>query len=560
MSAKPNKGYLNNPDLPNANDVFEFTAEQGREIKRCEKKITHFAENYFTITTLDHGKQKITLYRPQRRIIKSLGSHNRVVCLASRQTGKTTIMTIYALWLTCFNSDKTVLIVANKEKTAINILKRVRMAYEQLPNWLKPGIKKWGDKEVILANDSRISISSTSSSASRGDTANCIIIDEAAYIAPHIMDEFWNSVMPVVSSSQSAKVFLISTPNGTANKFYEIYTRAERGESSIWHHERMEWHELPGRGKKWKIQQIESLGSQEAFDQEFGCQFIETGESAISADIMDRWRKHAKEPIIILEDGHYKLWENPDPTHLYSIGVDVSEGVGEAASVIQVLDITDLTNIRQVASYHDRMIEPHFLSEKINKIANHWGRPYLAIERNNAGGQVIDNLIHTFGYDKFITLGSAHHNEREGVYSSVTTKYKGISNMRYFVNTLDAVNINDIALVQEFETFIRKPNGTWKKKEGTGIYDDRVDAFFWALLPLETEIAEQYFDVINYDDRGKPSKIRPVYFEDPSTYKLSEFYQENARAPLPTFFGDPISQDPNEQSFGELVADGWSLM
>lgn len=89
-------------------------------------------------------------------------------------TSNTTLMTIYALWLTCFETDKTVLIVANKEATAINILRRIRMAYEYLPNWLKPGVKQWGKTEVVFANDSRITISSTSSSSSRGETANCV--------------------------------------------------------------------------------------------------------------------------------------------------------------------------------------------------------------------------------------------------------------------------------------------------------------------------------------------------------------------------------------------------
>jgi hypothetical protein len=100
---------------------------------------------------------------------------------------------------------------------------------------------------------------------------NCLIIDEAAYIQPHIMDEFWNSVIPIISSSSNTKIFLISTANGTSNKFYDIYSSAESGESKEWHHEKMEWHELPGRGKKWKNSMIESLGSQEAFDQEFNC-------------------------------------------------------------------------------------------------------------------------------------------------------------------------------------------------------------------------------------------------------------------------------------------------
>jgi hypothetical protein len=80
--------YMGNPDLPSVKATFEYTPEQIKEIQKCSKNITHFAQSHFYITTLDDGKQKIKLYAPQKRIIKSLGKHNRVCVLASRQTGK----------------------------------------------------------------------------------------------------------------------------------------------------------------------------------------------------------------------------------------------------------------------------------------------------------------------------------------------------------------------------------------------------------------------------------------------------------------------------------------
>lgn len=552
--------YMGNPNLPSSKAEYEYTPEMIKELKWCSEKITHFAENYFYITTLDEGKKKIDLFRPQRRILKSLVKNNRVAILASRQTGKTTIMTVYSLWLTIFNSDKTVLIVANKEATAIEILRRIRMAYEMLPNWLKPGVKEYGKTSMVLANDSRIIISSTSSSSSRGQTANCLLIDEAAWIAPHVMDEFWNSVVPIISSSMNTKIFLVSTANGTANKFYDIYSKAERGESKVWAHERMDWWELPGRGKKWKQDMIESLGSKEAFDQEYGNQFIETGESAISGVILDRWRRERKPPIVVLEDGHYTIWEAPNENHIYIIGVDVSEGVGEAASVIQVLDLTNLTNIKQVACYHDALIDPHFFSEKLYKIANQWGRPYLAIERNNCGGQVINALHHTYGYNKFVNIYTADSSkDRLGIYSSTGTKYKAVSNMRYWVNTLDVLEVNDIGLVQELETFIRRPNGVWKKKDGRGVRDDRVDALFWALNVLDTGVCEEYFEILQYDDRGKAKKIKNIHIEAPEYYKLDNIYQNNVNAPSPLLFGfEP--DDPNSPTVSELERQGWSFM
>jgi hypothetical protein len=194
------------------------------------------------------------------------------------------------------------------------------------------------------------------------------------------------------------------------------------------------------------------------------------------------------------------------------------------------------------------------------KIANQWGRPYMAIERNNAGGQVLDALYHTHGYNKFLNIATkGGAKDRLGIYSSTGTKYRGVSNMRYWINTLDCLDVNDIGLIQELETFIRRPNGVWKKKDGVGVRDDRVDALFWALMILETEYAEQYFNIISVDERGKPKKIELVEIEAPEFYKLDEFYQKNTNAPSPLLFGfEP--DDPNNPSIQELHKQGWGFV
>ena len=49
-----------------------------------------------------------------------------------------TSYSIYVLWYILMNQNKSVLICANKFKTAKEILSRVKMAYEMLPKWLKP--------------------------------------------------------------------------------------------------------------------------------------------------------------------------------------------------------------------------------------------------------------------------------------------------------------------------------------------------------------------------------------------------------------------------------------
>lgn len=97
-------------------------------------------------------------------------------------THNTTITTIFLLWHAIFNKDQHILLVANKEDTAKEIFGRVRMAYEELPNWLKPGVKEYGKEGMELANGSKIRITTTTSSAGRGSSCNVLFVDEADHI------------------------------------------------------------------------------------------------------------------------------------------------------------------------------------------------------------------------------------------------------------------------------------------------------------------------------------------------------------------------------------------
>ena len=78
------------------------------------------------------------------------------------------MMSIYILWQACFNADQRILLVANKEATAIEIFQRIRMAYEELPNWLKPPVKEYAKTSMTLENGSRIGITTTTGTAARG--------------------------------------------------------------------------------------------------------------------------------------------------------------------------------------------------------------------------------------------------------------------------------------------------------------------------------------------------------------------------------------------------------
>jgi len=507
-SAKDNQFYLGNPNLPTPGATFNYEEhpEWVEDLEKCRKNILYFAENFFWIVNLDEGKTQIKLRPYQKRILRALRDNRFIIMLASRQASKTTLMTIYALWAACFFDDQRILIVANREATAAGIFKRVRVAYEQLPNYLKPGTVEYGKTSLALGNGSSIGISTTSTGSGRGESVNVLIVDEMAHIENGIMQEFWESVYPVISSSKKSKIFVASTPRGAGNLFHSLYEGAVKNDND-WHPERVDWWEVPGRDEAWKIKTIKTLGSESAFNQEFGCEFQQAGESAINEELFKKLVSESRAPLYVFEDGKYLLWDKFKPDHLYAAGVDVSEGVGENASVIQVIDITDLKDIQQVAIYKNKNINPLQFIPKCHEILQHWGSPPVLIERNNCGGQVVDQLKTTLEYPSVVNYGpgaAGTSYNRNGIMAHTNTKYKGVMNMRYYINELTVVKLRDVDTINELRGFIRHANGTWSARPGANSLDDTVMSLVWALMILDSDIVENYFNVVQVDDNKKP--------------------------------------------------------
>lgn len=554
--------YLGNQNLPTPDAEFEWTPEMLMHIKKSKQNLLHFAENFFYIIS-EKGRHPIALHKYQRGILRKMRDSRFFVLLASRQVGKTTLMTVYALWNACFNDDQRILIVANKEGTAIEIFKRVRMAYEELPNWLKPGVTEYGKTSMALGNGTTIGISTTTGTAARGQSCNVLILDELAFIENHLVDEFWKSVYPIISSFKKSKIFISSTPNGTENLFHKLYSGAVN-ETNGWTHGRVDWWEVPGRDEAWKQEQIRNMGSQEAFDQEFGCQFLQTGESTIDGELYEVMKNTCHDPEFMFDEGHYLLWEEPNPQdRIYVAGVDVSEGVGLDSSCVQILDITHLSDIRVVASYTNNNISPYQFTKKLYEILQHWGSPLVAIERNNCGAQVVDNISNEFGYRNLICFSptiKGRTAERLGVVAHTNTKYKGVVNMRYWVTQMKCVTIFDKTLVHELKNFVRYPNGTWKARSGN-YHDDKVMSLVWALIALESSVVDKYFEVEQYDDNEKPLRLRELDFGIKEYINPLSLYSnmktgEHIDA-VPVVFG---SNTHYSEDVSDLQDQGWELL
>lgn len=80
----------------------------------------------------------------------------------------TTCAAAYLLWKAMFTPDTTILITANKLVQALEIMDRIRYAYENLPNHIRAGITEYNKGTITFDNGSKILSRATSSDAGRG--------------------------------------------------------------------------------------------------------------------------------------------------------------------------------------------------------------------------------------------------------------------------------------------------------------------------------------------------------------------------------------------------------
>ena len=146
-----------------------------------------------------------------------------------------------------------------------------------------------------------------------------------------------------------------------------------------------------------------------------------------------------------------------------------------------------------------------------------------------------------------------------GMIAHTNTKYKGVMNMRYFVNEVRSVEFRDIDTLKELKDFVRHPNGVWKARGTT--HDDRVMSLIYALFLLEKEITERFFDILELDTYGKPSAIEPMdfglkMFEDPTSIYLDNEIAGSSTSGLGAIvFGMEDTEDTSD--LDDLLSSGW---
>jgi hypothetical protein len=467
------QGYLGNVNLKRIGEQIEWTPDMLKEYMKCADDPIYFAKTYIKIVHVDKGLVPFDMYDYQEDITNKITNGRRVAVLTARQSGKTTTATAVILHYILFNEFKTVAILANKGDAAKEVMARVKLAYEALPKWMQQGVEEWNKGNIALENGCQVLAGTTSSSAIRGKSVNFLYLDEVAFIEGY--DEFFASVYPTISSGESTKLLMTSTPNGL-NHFYKTCKGAKEGTNGYDYVE-VNWSDVPGRDEAWRQETLEALDHDEQkFRQEYCCEFLGSSGTLINGAKLKTLTYN--QPIA--EQEGLVQYEKPLQDHTYVITVDVSRGKGLDYSTFCVIDISEMP-YKQICVFRDNFITPVDYASIIYRVGMLYHEAAVLVEINDIGEQVADVLLMDYGYENILYTENAGRMGKRissgfgrgvdnGIRTTKSVKSVGCSILKMLIEQEQLI-LQDFNTIQELSRFSKK--GVSYEAE-SGAHDDLV--------------------------------------------------------------------------------------
>jgi hypothetical protein len=526
---------------------------QQEEIYKCTKSFSYFCHKYIRILHPTKGLVPFVVFKYQNRVISDYENHRFSIISKFRQGGLTTVTLLYGLHKTLFTLDYSTMLISKSDREAVEAGYIVDRAVEYLPQWLTPKKDgKWND-HLKQITETGGSMRFFSPEAARGKSVAFICLDEAAFLPD--LEKDWRALYPVLSTGGSCS--LVSTVNGTANYYYELYMGAKEGRNKF-HIIDIDYDEHPYYNSKvnpeWAEEQKAQLG-EKGFLQEILRVFLGSGDTYIPGSELARLDQELKQirpkrklfakyqnkdkndDPTITEDqkGALWIWEEPITGHEYIFGIDCSEGVGADNSCIEIIDVT---KHEQVGEFYSNNITPYEFAQVVYELAIFYNNALLVIEEMSAGLSVINTLQNELYYDNFYYNNTMSKTPKAGLKTTVSNRPLILTSFQTCI-LQKTMKMNSIRMLNEMKTF--EYNATTKKPEAhKGKHDDAIMAFAIALyvmnsqgknLPAgydggkKTRASSFIHDIKNELNETKETSIFDSEDENPKTPEMQELIE-----------------------------------
>ena len=292
-----------------------------------------------------------------------------------------TTTAIYCLWMILFHPDKNALILSKSGPAGKDLISKIKDMYAYLPYYLKCGTMKWNQTEISFDNNSNIATEAFSSTAGLGKTISFLILDEFAWCPANEVDLFYNNIIPTVTTIPDSNVCIMSTQNGF-NLFYKIWKNSIE-KKSIYAPFKVDWYQVPQfnpktklwekRTEDWKNMMVGILGSEEAFQYQYGTQFSASDACLVSRETLSRihstevlFEQLHDDDLFIPELKYFKIHPEfkleyfKDQKRSFIVLVDLAEGGGADYTVFNIFEITIENNkpvFSQVAYWSSNVVD-----------------------------------------------------------------------------------------------------------------------------------------------------------------------------------------------------------
>ena len=519
--------------------LFDYTPEEIEELTKSANDVIYFANHFGYCLHGSQGYKPITLRDYQEEMLRSYTDNRFTCCMSSRQVGKTVVAAIFLLHNAIFNVDRNIGIAANKLATAVEIMDKIKEIMDYLPFFMKPGIKVYNQTMIVFENGCRIIAQATTKRSFIGFTIHTLYCDEFAHVEPHVLDEFYENIMPTVSSMEDSKIIITSTPNGY-NKFFDIYQGGVDGTNS-YHSLRVDWWQVPGRDEKWKEKTIADCGGEDEFMRQLGNSFLSTGNTLLSPDSLAKLQKGRvkfvrrdlfefernweEEYRDFLFHPDFDIEDLKDKEKRWVLSIDLSEGGGGDNSILNLFNLrmknkalvkqmlkdpdaelkkSDYFQLVQVGRFKSNITSLPKLAKLTYVLVNDIIGPdniRVVVEYNAFGGEFLRLLQTVFGdkndFDMSCILKFYHSSDankrKYGLKVRPDNKPVMCMDLKGKIAD-DTIVVTDDDTVGEFEVF-SKVGSTWKASRD---HDDLA----MSTVDVTAIFDHPYFDVLMEDIMG----------------------------------------------------------
>jgi len=501
-----------------------------QEYHQCADDVLYFIERYIKIKHPAQGVIPFEMYDFQKELVTLINDKDRVIVNKSRQTGVSTLTAAYALWMALFKRHKSIMILSKKDDDAKKFLAKIKLAYKELPEWLRRGVKtiKSNEHQFHLATGSTIEAEASGQDAGRSESLSMLVMDEAAFMQH--AETIWDAANPTLSRG-NGKCVIISTPNGIGNFYYDKVEGAKKKgrEPAKWnqfHYFFCHWRDVPEYDDAW-YEIMRPQFTDRKWAQEYEGSFIGSGKLVLSEEHIQEVKNRLIQPIIIRNEdmepdanGKLWVWEKPRADRMYGMGVDTARGDGTDNYAIVVLD---MISMKEVAEYYGKC-DIYRFAKMCSEVGFWYHEAYVVCENNTYGKIVLDRMIEDFGYSNMYyqrdTRSGNINFKKPGFLSAPSTK------MRITDGTIQAFKLFHLAsprILKEMQTFYWINNTAQARK---GSNDDLMTALGMITGNLDAMIQDDPSTSDGLAERLQKAYYGKVLFEGYQEVPDDEMQQE----------------------------------